>query len=338
MIKKTSTGWLVDIQPGGRGEKRFRKSFPLKAEALRYESWLKTKITQNPEWMPAGKDTRRLSDLVEVWQKHHGINLRAKNTYSRLINLCKALGNPTVDTFNVNMFVEYRSQRLNQGISANNLNREHAYLRSVFNELRRLGYWKKENPLAFVRQFKIEERELSYLKLEQISALLAKLGKGRNRDALLIAKICLATGSRWSEAEGLRSPQVHDGQIHFSGTKSGKNRSVPINDELVAELDEHLSFRYGNGRSTDIRYFQHAYPAFREAVNRAGLILPKGQSTHVLRHTFASHFMMNGGNILTLQRILGHGSLTITMRYAHLALEHLQEAKNLNPLARLTLR
>jgi len=146
-----------------------------------------------------------------------------------------------------------------------------------------------------------------------------------------------ATGSRWSEAEGLRASQVRNGQIHFTGTKSGKNRSVPINDELVAELDEHWSLRYGDERSTDIRYFLYAYSAFREGVKHAGIILPKGQSTHVLRHTFASHFMMHGGNILTLQRILGHGSLTMTMRYAHLAPEHLQEAKNLNPLARLTL-
>jgi len=61
------------------------------------------------------------------------------------------------------------------------------------------------------------------------------------------------------------------------------------------------------------------------------------QARHALRHTFASHFMMNGGNIITLQRILGHSSLTMTMRYAHLAPEHLQEAKNLNPLALLTL-
>ena len=45
--------------------------------------------------------------------------------------------------------------------------------------------------------------------------------------------------------------------------------------------------------------------------------------------------MMAGGNILTLQRILGHQSLTMTMRYAHLAPEHLQEAKALNPLAQL---
>jgi site-specific recombinase XerD len=46
--------------------------------------------------------------------------------------------------------------------------------------------------------------------------------------------------------------------------------------------------------------------------------------------------MMNGGNILTLQKILGHANLTMTMRYAHLAPEHLLEAKSLNPLSRLT--
>jgi site-specific recombinase XerD len=42
--------------------------------------------------------------------------------------------------------------------------------------------------------------------------------------------------------------------------------------------------------------------------------------------------MMRGGNILALQRILGHQSLTMTMRYAHLAPNHLEEAKRLNPL------
>ncbi|WP_424649030.1 tyrosine-type recombinase/integrase [Castellaniella sp.] len=57
-----------------------------------------------------------------------------------------------------------------------------------------------------------------------------------------------------------------------------------------------------------------------------------GQLTHVLRHTFASHFMINGGNILTLQRILGHQDLKTTMRYAHLAPDHLESARMLNPL------
>nr|WP_244517166.1 tyrosine-type recombinase/integrase [Pseudomonas linyingensis] len=60
---------------------------------------------------------------------------------------------------------------------------------------------------------------------------------------------------------------------------------------------------------------------------------PQGKATHALRHTFASHFMQKEGNILTLQKILGHSSLAMTMRYAHLAPEHLTEAVRLSPLA-----
>ncbi|MCC7544356.1 MAG: hypothetical protein IT506_02565 [Aquabacterium sp.] len=57
-----------------------------------------------------------------------------------------------------------RTERLAAGIAPNSVNREHAYLRSVFNELRRLGQWK-------------------------------------NRHAAMIAKVCLASGARWSEAQ-----------------------------------------------------------------------------------------------------------------------------------------
>ena len=84
-----------------------------------------------------------------------------------------------------------------------------------------------------------------------------------------------------------------------------------------------------------ILIFKSSSAAFRSAIGRCGIQLPDGQLTHVLRHTFASHFMMNGGNILTLQRILGHSNLTMTMKYAHLAPEHLQEAVKLNPITRL---
>ena len=74
------------------------------------------------------------------------------------------------------------------------------------------------------------------------------------------------------------------------------------------------------------------------AVKEAGIELMQGQLTHVLRHTFASHFMMNGGNILALKKVLGHSSLQTTMIYAHLSPDHLQEAKMLNPLTRLSMK
>lgn len=329
-IKKTLTGWLVDSQPGGRGGKRFRKTFVTKAEALAYEAWLKTKINEVPEWQPARRDLRKLSDLVDVWYEHHGAGLRAgKNTNSRLKHLCVALGNPYADKFTPEMFASYRRKRLEEGISQNNLNREHSYLRSVFNELTRLGYWKSENPLAKIRQFKIQEKELTYLTTEQIKRLLTEMGAGKNTDAIVITKICLSTGSRWSEAEEIRKTQIQKGLLQFALTKTGKNRAVPVDDVLHEELMRRAE------ASESARLFKYSYSAFRDAIERSGIKLPEGQLTHVLRHTFASHFMMNGGNILTLQRILGHSSLAMTMKYAHLAPDHLQEAVKLNPLSRM---
>ncbi|AHI73085.1 tyrosine-type recombinase/integrase [Burkholderia thailandensis] len=187
-----------------------------------------------------------------------------------------------------------------------------------------------EMTAADVWAFKVQESELTYLVPQQIRGLLTALAEGRNIHVLLISKVCLATGARWGEAEGLRRTQIKGGQIQFVKTKSSKARSVPITDVLERELIAH----FGNyGDSDTGRLFEASSSAFREAVERAGVVLPDGQLTHVLRHTFASHFMMNGGNILALQRALGHHSLTMTMRYAHLSPEHLAETRRLNPIA-----
>lgn len=68
-------------------------------------------------------------------------------------------------------------------------------------------------------------------------------------------------------------------------------------------------------------------------LERADITLPKGQLTHICRHTFASHFVMNGGHILTLQKVFGHSDLKLTMRYAHLAPDYLNEFTDKGPLA-----
>ncbi|KVR71564.1 integrase [Burkholderia vietnamiensis] len=331
-IKKTKAGWLVDIQPGGRGGKRYRKTLKTQAEAKAYEAWLTAKVAQAPEWVPAPKDSRRLSELIELWNLHHGMQLRHTRTYPTLQRVCVALGNPLATAFSADDFASYRASRIAEGVTANTVNREHAYLRAVFNELARLGHWQGANPLARLRQFRIPERELSFLTSNQIEALLAALGRRKRQDALLITKLCLATGARWSEAECLRVPQLRGNAVHFTQTKTDKNRSVPIDPALAEEI---LAFRASKSKDVGDRIFESSAGAFRMGVRDACIELPEGQLTHVLRHTFASHFMMNGGNILTLQRILGHSSLQMTMRYAHLAPEHLQEARRLNPLARL---
>jgi integrase len=329
VIKKVATGWQANIQPGGRGGKRFKKTFALKADAIAWERHTRAKVQETPEWAPAKKDTRKLSDLVKLWHQLHGSALNAgDDTKRRLLAMCEAMNDPRADQFSADVFAEYRSKRLRDGVTANNMNREHAYLHAVFNELKRLKHWKRDNPLKDVRKLRVQESELSFLSLDQIPALIEELGKGRNKHAPIIAKVCLSTGARWGEAEKLTISRIRNGVIQYVDTKSTKARAVPITSTLETELIAHHE-KHGDGE----RLFTSSWAAFREAVERQKLTLPDGQMTHVLRHTFASHFIINGGNILTLQKILGHHSLAMTMRYAHLAPDHLAEARRLNPLS-----
>ena len=195
----------------------------------------------------------------------------------------------------------------------------------MFNELKRLGVVDYDNPVSNIRQFKEREGELRFLSHEEIAKLLDTCDLSTNKSLIYVVKICLATGARWSEAESLKASQIANGKITYLNTKSGKNRSIPINDSLFNELQ-------ALDRSGDERLFLSSLSAFRKAVQKAKISLPRGQMSHVLRHTFASHFVMGGGNIVVLKDILGHSEITTTMRYSHLAPSHLTDAVKLNPL------
>jgi integrase len=66
--------------------------------------------------------------------------------------------------------------------------------------------------------------------------------------------------------------------------------------------------------------------AFNAALRRAGI---EDCRFHDLRHTFASHFIMRGGDLKSLQELLGHADIKTTMRYAHLSKAHKEKAVNL---------
>lgn len=335
--KQKDGRWKVDERPYGRDGRRFRKIFDTKIEANRYFNWLQAEAAGSKDWNADPIDHRRLSDLIEEWYSLHGHTLkRGGDRRVYLLSLCDLMGNPVAAKFSGEDFVKFRMARMETGlssrekrtsnISANTCNRDLTYLKSVFNELIRLRKWRGENPLVGVRPVKIEDNELAFLDLEQMAVLLGYLGESNSADVQLVARICLATGARWGEAQELRGEQVRHGKITFAKTKSSKLRTVPITKDLQDQI-------FANGRPRTGRLFCYCYKAFLRALDNSGIELPKGQASHVLRHTFASHFVMQGGNILTLSKILGHRDVKTTMRYAHLAPEYLADAKALNPLA-----
>jgi integrase len=160
---------------------------------------------------------------------------------------------------------------------------------------------------------------------------------GEWRTMILVA---LRTGMRHGELIGLRWEDVDlvagrivvrqnivDGNV---GTpKSGKPREIPLGDEVRAALKAHRHLRgslvfcdAGGGMLTTTLT---RAPLWR-ACKKAGL---RQIGWHVLRHTFASHLVMRGATMTAVQELLGHSSIVMTMRYAHLAPEAMRETVRL---------
>jgi integrase len=323
-VKKQPNGtYLVDFRPYGSKGERVRKRFDTQGEAKRFVQYILSEA-ENKAWQPEKIDNRRLDELIELWFSLHGQALNdGKKRKNKLLAMSLMMQNPIAKNITANDFSKYRQLRI-QDVSIKTANNDQTYLNALFNELKRLGEWNYGNPLTELRALKYKQPEMGFLKPDEITLVFDELKKGRNYDAYLISKICISTGCRWGEAEILTGSQLSPYRITFIHTKGNKRRAVPISESLYNELPQNSG-----------RLFTNCIKSFRMAIDQTGVRLPKGQSTHVLRHTFASHFMMNGGNILVLQQILGHASITDTMKYAHFSPSHLEDAIRLNPLATL---
>jgi integrase len=141
-----------------------------------------------------------------------------------------------------------------------------------------------------------------------------------NPTLLSIVTVALETGLRKGELLGLTWDRVDmaRGVIRLEVTKSGKRREVPMRQSVYASLaglpapHEGRVWAVGNFRT-----------AFQNAVKAA-----KPDTLfkfHDCRHPFASWYMMRGGSVTALQQILGHATLQMTMKYAHLSPGHLRD-------------
>ncbi len=313
MIRKNTNGtFTVDITQGR--DKRHQKRFKTKQEAQRYERLIYEQIDSDKEWQPDNQqDERKLSDLIKLWHKIHGTTLRdGDRVRNRALLVAERLNDPIANTLTNSQWVRYRSHRL-KTCKANTINKEQGFINAIYNKLFELDEITYPTPINKVKKIKIVERKLRFLSKDEITTLLETL----TGDTLQAAKLCISTGARWGEVKRLQGDQIINNKLHLTQTKSGKNRSIPLKPELAQEITPPL---------------MASEKLFKQGLKEAGIELEQGQNTHVLRHTFASHFIINGGNILTLQKILGHSDIQMTMTYAHLSDDHLNETLTYSPL------
>lgn len=111
-------------------------------------------------------------------------------------------------------------------------------------------------------------------------------------------------------------------------TKSKRIRRIGINSHLDFELrklkkNSESDYVFTNRRNQPFSPDHFSSRKFSIFLSEANV---RSLRFHDLRHTFASHFMMNGGNIYELQQMLGHSETSMTSRYAHLSESHLVQA------------
>lgn len=327
--------WLCECYPQGRDGKRVRKRFATKGEALAYERYIMKEVNDKP-WLGEKVENKSLMDMIELWHRRHGQSLvHQKYTLRKLQVIATAMGDPLYTKLTAKMFTEYREKRLageiadlnghKQAVSFRTCNTEQDHLNAVITELIRMEEWKAPNPLKSVRQFRLQEEEMEFLTVDEMQLLIEEAEKHVfHKDMHKIIKLCLATGARFNEAASLSGAQLSKYMVTFTKTKGKKNRSIPITKVLYEEI-----YKEGSGPLFNIGY-STIYRFIKKHIPRLS-----NQAAHVLRHTFASYYMMNGGNIIVLQRILGHSDIKQTMRYAHFAPNHLEDVTEKNPLSML---
>lgn len=230
--------------------------------------------------------------------------------------------NYLLNDFDVEIIEQFQSNELKRGLNAGGVNRLVSLLKAMFTKA---VDWNMitEDVLKRVRKVKAikgERKILRYLTIEECQRLIDSC------DSILkpVIVIALHTGMRRGEILNLKWTDI-DMKHRFillrdDSTKTSEKREIPISDTLfdtIRSLPRRLDSDYiFNNISKDFR------KRFASALKRAKI---SNFRFHDLRHTFASHLVMAGVDITTVSKLLGHKSLTMTLRYAHLAPSHLVE-------------
>jgi integrase len=273
--------------------------------------------------------------FAEFWTKTyfpHAMAEKTKDTLKRERSLFTKWLNPLFGPLPFGEISVLRLERLKSemskaGLSARSAQYGLAVTRQVINEARRRGTFAADNPVRRVRSPKVDNRRLRFLTPEEADTLLTELSK-TDRAAWEMALLSLYAGLRAGEILKLTWGNIdtRGGLITVKDSKSGRTRFAYMTETVRMMLeaktpgDPEALVYPGPGGLT----WPEIPRTFNEAVDK--LRLNEGRTDrrdrvvfHSLRHTFASWLVQRGVDIFTVKEALGHRTLVMATRYAHLA-------------------
>jgi integrase len=247
--------------------------------------------------------------FLEEWSRNN------KRSYQRDVTSSKSLlrrfRGRYIDTIRPHEIERYRDDR-KKAITPSSVNRELACLKTMFNK----GiFWEltNDNPVTKVKMLRENRQRSRYLTRDEINRLL-DVCKDHLRPIVVFA---LNTGMRLSEILGLTWDRVNleEGIVELVETKSGDIRQVPLTPDARNAIYTSGDIQKGHVFTYEDKPILRVSRSFTTACKKAGI---EDLRFHDLRHTWASYFMMNGGNLYDLMEMGGWKSIDMVRRYAHL--------------------
>lgn len=248
-------------------------------------------------------------------------------------------GSPDLDRVSPDDVRAYLAWSARQGLTKRTIARRLASLRGLLRHACREG-WSRQNPAAAVAVHRRGRKLPAVMRAEPLLGLLdgarEREGFYARREAALL-EVAYGGGLRVGEIAGLSWADVDStGSVRVIG-KGNKERRVPLGQQAERALRDWRAeqraagagaseavFTNRSGRRLTVRQIQRVV---KRALSRAAE--REGVSPHTLRHSFATHLLDRGADILAVKELLGHESLSTTQLYTHLSRARLKAAYDL---------
>jgi len=337
-VRQLKGSWWVDF----RSEHvRYRKRSPenTRTGAQAYEALLRRRLARGEPLNAQKLEMQTFASFSEDWFNGYVVtNNKPSEQRQKRIVLQKSLiphfGKIALDGIDRKHIEQFKARQQRKGNSNKTINNKLTVLRKCLSTAYEWGAMRNAPPI--IKQLKCQPPSTDFLTEEEANRLLQN-AEGIAYEMILMG---LRTGLRQGEIRGLQWEAVDwenrvltvrhsfcDEIKGLTSPKSNRERHVPLSADLYDVLNRR---RKKNGYV----FMMHGRPFLQQTHLRllgrvqrqAGL---RRIGWHTLRHTFASHLVAKGVPVRTAQELLGHSTITMTMRYAHVSASNLRAAIDL---------